>query len=104
MGSNPTPSAIYRLKFPAISSRQKCDGVHDLDIQDGCLRAVTNLAEATGVSGRDDQRAGRGNVFHFAFQQRPAHLGLGDVLNARRPAAPRGFGQLDQFHTRNRAQ
>ena len=46
----------------------------------------------------------RGDVFHFAFQQRHAHFRLSDVVNSRRTAAPCRFGQFHQFHTRDRAE
>src|SRR2546426_1078574 len=54
-----------------------------------------DLEDAAGVGGDDRVGAGREDVTHLPLQEARRHLGLREVVDARRPAAPIGLGELD---------
>src|SRR3989442_4990140 len=54
-----------------------------------------DLEDAAGVGGDDRVGAGREDVTHLPLQEARRHLGLREVVDARRPAAPVGLGELD---------
>ena len=63
--------------------------------------AGAQLHHAAGVAGGNNVGLGRGDVFHFAFEDAARHLLVGDVVDAGSAAAEVGVGDGRQFQAGN---
>ena len=59
---------------------------------------------APGVRGGEDGCTGADDVPDLTDEELFRLLGLGDVIDAGAPAAPVGFGELDEFEARDELQ
>src|SRR5688572_27866477 len=63
--------------------------------------AIHDLEEAAGIAGRDDLGTRGLDMLNYAFEKVARHFGLDQVIDARAAAAPRAFGEFNEFEIRN---
>ena len=71
--------------------------MHDTQVHAFLLSPVDDLEETAGIAGSNDVSASGFDVLDFSLEQLVRHFGLNDVVDARAAAAPRRFGELDEF-------
>src|SRR5215470_4997862 len=88
----------------AMSAVQDLDQVQHLDADALRAQSRLDLQDAPGIGG--DHRLGPGgpDVADLAPEQARGHLGLREVVDAGRAAAPVGLGELDEAELRDLAQ
>lgn len=75
--------------------------MHHPKFQTVLRRAIDQLQEAAWVCRRDG-RSSRGlDVLDFATEKLARHFRLREIVYAGAPAAPIGFGEINQFEIRN---
>src|SRR5512134_467023 len=73
----------------------------DAGAQAPCGEALTELQDASRVTGHDDLGSGRGDPIELPLEELARDLGLHEVVYPRRPATEVGVSEVDQPEARN---
>src|SRR5712691_9223209 len=99
-GGRPTVGVSSRSGI-SVSPVQQFDDVENRDIRAVGAKAGLDLENAPGVGGHHGFRPGGHDVLHLAMQQAGRHLGLRQIVDTGRAAAPVRFLEIHDLQARD---